>query len=50
MDTNNFIVNINIKTGNVYKDIANYVENRFDTSKYRLKDPYQQVKIKELLD
>ena len=34
MDTNSFIMNI--KTNYFYKDIANDVENRFDTSNYEL--------------
>ena len=32
MDTDNFIMNV--KTNDFYKDIANDVENRFDTSNY----------------
>ena len=32
MDTYSFIVNI--KTDDVYKDIADYVKKRFDTSNY----------------
>ena len=34
MDTENFIVYI--KTGDVYKDIAEDVETRFDISNYKL--------------
>ena len=34
MDTDSFIVYI--KTGDIYKDIAEDVETRFDTSKYEL--------------
>ena len=36
MDTDSFI--INIKTGDVYEDIANDVEKRFDTSNYEVKN------------
>ena len=35
MDTDSFI--INIKTNDFYKDISNDVENRFDTSNYKVK-------------
>ena len=37
MNTDCFI--IHIKTGDVYKDIANYVEKRFDYSNYELDRP-----------
>ena len=37
MDTDNFIMNI--KTNDFYEDIANDVENRFDTSNYEVNRP-----------
>ena len=37
MDTDSFI--INIKTNDFYKDIANDIENRFDTSNYEVNRP-----------
>ena len=37
MDTDSFIMNI--KTNDFYKDIANDVENRFDTSNYEINRP-----------
>ena len=37
MDTDSFI--INIKTNDFYKDRANDVENRFDTSNYEVNRP-----------
>ena len=36
-DTDSFIMNI--KTNDFYKDIANHVENRFDTSNYEANRP-----------
>ena len=42
MDTDNFI--IRIKTEDVYKDIADDVEKRFDTSNYKLTDHCLQKK------
>ena len=42
MDTENFIVYI--KTNNTYKDIAEDVENRFDTSNYELDRPMSKAK------
>ena len=39
MDTDSFIMNI--KTNDFYKDIANDVENRFDTSNYEVNRPSQ---------
>ena len=47
MDTDNFIMNI--KTNDFYEDIASDVENRFATSNYEVKRPYQQEKIKKSL-
>ena len=37
MDTDNFIVYI--KTDNIYKDIAEDVETKFDISNYKLDSP-----------
>ena len=37
MDTDSFI--IGIKTEDVYEDIANNVEKRFDTSSYEINRP-----------
>ena len=45
MDTDSFI--INIKTNDFYEDIANDVENRFDTSNYEVKRPLQIGKNKK---
>ena len=44
-DTENFIVCI--KTDDIYKDIAEDVETRFDTSNYELDRPYAKGKIKK---
>ena len=46
MDTDSFIVYI--KTGNIYKDIAEDVETRFDTSNYDLDRPLPKEKKKKL--
>ena len=48
MDTNNFI--LNIKTEDVYKDIANDFEKRFDTSNYETEGPLQISKNKKLVE
>ena len=37
MDTDSFI--IHIKTENLYEDIANDIEKRFDTSNYEVNRP-----------
>ena len=42
MDTDSFIVYI--KTDDIYKDIAKYVETRFDTSNYELDRPLAKIK------
>ena len=42
MDTNSFIVYI--KTDNIYKDIAEDVKTRFDTSTYELDKPLAKEK------
>ena len=44
MDTDSFIMNI--KTNDFYKDIANDVENRFDTSNYEVNRPLPTGKNK----
>ena len=36
MDTDGFIVHV--KTGDIYKDIVEYVETRFSTSNFELDD------------
>ena len=41
---------MNIKINNFYEDIANDVENRFDTSNYEVTDLYQQERIKKNID
>ena len=45
MDTNSSIVYI--KTNGIYKDIAEDVETRFDTSKYELDRPLPKGKNKK---
>ena len=45
MDTDNSIVNV--KTDDIYKEIAEDVETRFDTSNYELDRPYAKGKIKK---
>ena len=47
-DTNTFIVYI--KTHDIYKDIAEYVETRFDTSTYELNRPLPKGKNKKNID
>ena len=44
MDTNSFIVHI--KTDNIYKDIAEDVETRFDTSNFELDRPLHKGRNK----
>ena len=48
MDTNSFIMNI--KTEDFYKDIANDVEKRFDTSNYEVDRPLPAGKNKKVID
>ena len=48
MDTDSFI--INIKTENVYKDIADDVEKRFNTSNYEVNRPLPKEKKKQKWD
>ena len=47
MDTDSFIMNIN--TEDFYKDIANDVEERFDTSNYEVDRPLSAGKNKKLI-
>ena len=47
MDTDSFIVYI--KTDDIYKDIAEDVETRFDTSNYKLKRPLPKGKNKKVI-
>ena len=47
MDTDSFIMNI--KTEDFYKDIANYVEKRFDTSNYEVNRPLPTRKNKKVI-
>ena len=47
MDTDSLI--INIKTNDFYEDIANEVENRFDTSNYEVKRPLLTGKNKKII-
>ena len=47
MDTDSFIMNI--KTNDFYEDIANDVENRFDTSNYELNRPLPTGKNKKVI-
>ena len=47
MDTDSFIMNI--KTNDFYKDIANDVENRFDTSIYEVNRPLLTGKNKKII-
>ena len=48
MNTDIFIVYI--KTDDIYKDIAEDIVKRFDTSNYGLDRPLMKGKIKKLLD
>ena len=47
MDTDSFIMNI--KTNDFYEDIANDVENRFDTSNYEVNRPLPMVKNRKII-
>ena len=47
MDTDSFIMNI--KTEDFYKDIANDVEKRFDTSNYEVNTPLPTGKNKKVI-
>ena len=48
MDTDSFIMNI--KTNYFYEDIASDVENRFDTSNYKVNRPLPTGKNKKVID
>ena len=47
MDTGSFIMNI--KTNDFYEDIANDVENRFDTSNFEVSRPLPTGKNKKVI-
>ena len=47
MDTDSFIVSI--KTDDIYKDIAEDIETRFDTSNYEIDRPLPKGKIKKVI-
>ena len=47
MDRNSFVMNV--KTENFYKDIANDVENKFDTSNYELNRPLPTGKNEKVI-
>ena len=47
MDTDSFVMNI--KTNDFYKDIANDVENRFDTSNYEVNRPLPTGKNQKVI-
>ena len=47
MDTDSFIMNI--KTNDIYKDISDVVDNRFDTSNYEVKRPLSMGKNKKVI-
>ena len=47
MDTDRFIAYI--KTDDIYKDIAEDVETKFDTSNYKLDRPLPKEKNKEVI-
>ena len=47
MDTDSFIMNI--ETNDFYEDIANDVENRFDTSNYEVNRPLPTGKDKKVI-
>ena len=47
MDTDSFMMNI--KTNDFYEDIANDVENRFDTSNYEVNRPLPKGKNKKVI-
>ena len=48
MDRDSFI--IYIKTEDIYKDIAEIVETRFDTSNYELDRPLSKGKYKKVIE
>ena len=48
MDTYSFI--LNIKTDDIYKDIAENVETRFDSSKSEIDRPLRKVNNKKIIE
>ena len=40
---------VHVKTDNIYKDIAEYVETRFDTSNYEINRPFPKGKNKKVI-
>ena len=40
---------VHVKTDNIYKDIAEYVETRFDTSNYEINRPFPKGKSKKVI-
>ena len=48
MDTKSFIVHV--KRNDIYKDIAEDVETRFDTSNFELDRPLSKGRNKKVLD
>ena len=47
MDTDSFIVHV--KTGDIYKDIAEDIEKRFDTSNFEIDRPLPKIKNKKVI-
>ena len=47
MDTNSFIMHI--KTEDIFKDIADYVDKKYDTSNYTLERPLPMGKNKKVI-
>ena len=47
MDTDSFIVHV--KTGDIYKDIAEDIEKRFDTSNFETDRPLPKIKNKKVI-
>ena len=47
MDTNSFIMRI--KTEDIFKDIADYVDKKYDTSNYTLERPLPMGKNKKVI-
>ena len=47
MDTDSFIANV--KRDDIYKDIAENIETRFDTSNFKLGRPFPKEKNKKVI-
>ena len=47
MDTDSF--NVNVKTDDIYKDIAEDVEKRFDTSNFEIDTPLPKGRNKKVI-